>query len=196
MTTRRTRPLVRLVVGSTRPVRVGDQLAEVLAPVIGEAADADVEVVDLAELALPLLDEPRMPVLGDYVHEHSRRWSALVQDADAVVLLSPQYNGGYPASLKNAIDYLHAEWKHKPVQLVTYGGHGGGLAAAQLRSVLDFIGADPGERDVEISLPRDAYGEDWRLTRPEAAVEGALEDVASAARDLGARLRDRELVRA
>ncbi|PRY63728.1 NAD(P)H-dependent FMN reductase [Knoellia remsis] len=190
----RTRPLIRLVVGSVRPVRVGDQIAEVLAPVIAEAADAEVEIVDLADLALPLLDEPRMPALGDYAQEHTKAWAATVSGADGIVLLSPQYNGGYPASVKNAIDYLYAEWKDKPIEIVTYGGHGGGLAAKQLRDVLAFIGADLGENDAAITLAREAYGPDWRLADPAAAVADGLDEVRAGARALGERVRGRELV--
>ncbi|WP_317624034.1 NADPH-dependent FMN reductase [Brevibacterium casei] len=66
----------------------------------------------------------------------------IVSEADGIVFVTPQYNGGYPASLKNAIDYLFAEWRDKPALIVSYGGHGGGMSGAQLRSVLEFIGVD------------------------------------------------------
>lgn len=109
-------PLIKIIVGSVRPVRVGDQIAAVLAPVIAEAAKARVEIVDLAELALPMLDEPLMPALGNYQKSHTITWSEIVKESDAVIFLTPQYNGGYPAPLKNAIDYLFQEWSEKPLR--------------------------------------------------------------------------------
>jgi NAD(P)H-dependent FMN reductase len=191
-----TRPLVTLVVGSTRPIRVGDQIGQALAPVIAEEADARVEVVDLRDLALPLLDEPRMPALGDYAHDHTKGWASTIEASDAVVIVSPQYNGGYPAGLKNAIDFLYSEWKERPVLIVTYGGRGGGMSGAQLRHVLEFIGAAVLPENVEITLSGDFYGEDGRLTNAADAVADALPALREAARDLGARARQEERVTA
>lgn len=170
MTTRSSTPVIRVIVGSTRPVRIGDQIADVVARQMREAVDAHVDIVDLRELGLPLLDEPRTPALGDYAHGHTRDWAELVATSDAIVVISPQYNGGYPASVKNAIDYLFAEWRDKPLLLVTYGGHGGGMAAAQLRQVLEFIGADVLPGGVEIVLGRDDYGDDNRLRDPDRSL--------------------------
>jgi NAD(P)H-dependent FMN reductase len=91
----------------------------------------EIEVADLAELQLPLLDEPAHPRLQQYEHQHTRDWSALVGAADAFVFVTPEYNYGYPASLKNAIDYLHNEWKYKPLGYVSYGGIAAGTRAVQ-----------------------------------------------------------------
>lgn len=88
-------------------------------------------VADLAEVDLPLFDEPRHPRLHDYVHAHTKEWSQLVGGSDAFVLVTPEYNYGYPATIKNAIDYLHDEWKNKPVGFVSYGGVGAGTRAVQ-----------------------------------------------------------------
>ena len=95
---------IGIVTASTRPRRIGHHVAawvRDLAPQGVELVD-----VDLRELDLPLLDEPEMPSDGHYVHEHTRRWAAIVEDLDAVVLVMPEYNRGYNAALKNAIDYL------------------------------------------------------------------------------------------
>lgn len=88
-------------------------------------------ITDLAELDLPFLDEPNHPRLGAYVHEHTKGWSAAVDASDAFVFVTPEYNYGYSAVLKNAIDYLHAEWQHKPVGFVSYGGVAAGTRAVQ-----------------------------------------------------------------
>ena len=93
------------------------------------------EIVDLREWPLPMDDEPAVPATGKYANDHTRVWSAKVAAADGFVIVTPQYNWGYPAALKNALDHLYDEWKGKPVLLVTYGGHGGDKCARQLRTV-------------------------------------------------------------
>lgn len=132
-----TRPRIGIVTASTRPNRIGHH---VTAWVTGLAPE-DVELVpvDLRELALPLLDEPEMPSEGHYVHEHTRRWAALVESLDAVVLVMPEYNRGYNAALKNAIDYLYAEWEGMPVACVGYGWSGAQYARSALRQTLERI---------------------------------------------------------
>jgi NAD(P)H-dependent FMN reductase len=92
-------------------------------------------VVDLREWRLPMDDEAAIPATGEYANEHTRAWSAKVAGADSIAIITPQYNWGYPAPLKNALDHLYNEWKAKPLMLVTYGGHGGGKCAQQLRTV-------------------------------------------------------------
>ena len=129
---------IGIVTASTRPRRIGPHIAawvRGLAPEGVELVD-----VDLRELALPLLDEPEMPSDGHYVHEHTRNWAAIVEGLDAVVFVMPEYNRGYSAGLKNAIDYLYAEWSGKPVACVGYGWSGAQYARAALRQTLDRIG--------------------------------------------------------
>jgi NAD(P)H-dependent FMN reductase len=77
------------------------------------------------------MDEPNHPRLRRYVHEHTKAWSATVDRADAVVFVMPEYNHGFSGALKNAIDFLWNEWRHKPVATVSYGGVSGGLRAVQ-----------------------------------------------------------------
>jgi NAD(P)H-dependent FMN reductase len=88
--------------------------------------------VDLAEVDLPFMDEPNHPRLQQYEHDHTRRWSATVARADAFLFVMPEYNYGFTAPLKNAIDFLHVEWQYKPVGLVSYGGVSAGTRAAQM----------------------------------------------------------------
>ena len=91
----------------------------------------EVKVADLAELALPMMDEPHHPRLKNYTHEHTKIWSKLVDEADAFVFVMPEYNYTFTAPLKNAIDYLYTEWAYKPVVFVSYGGLSAGLRAVQ-----------------------------------------------------------------
>jgi NAD(P)H-dependent FMN reductase len=133
-----------VVIASTRPGRVGKPVADWFVDEARAHSGFDVEVADLVELALPLLDEPAHPRLGQYTHEHTKRWSALVDDADAVVFVMPEYNHSFNAALKNAIDFLHNEWAYKPVGLVSYGGMSGGIRAVHgIKSVLSVLRAVP-----------------------------------------------------
>jgi NAD(P)H-dependent FMN reductase len=118
-------------VGSTRPGRAGLPIGEWFAERARRHGAFEIDLADLAEQRLPLLDEPHHPRLGQYTQEHTRAWSRRVQAADAVVLVTPEYNHGYPAALKNALDYLHAEWRDKPVGFVSYGGAAAGTRAVQ-----------------------------------------------------------------
>jgi len=123
---------LHVVIASTRPGRVGKTIADWFTNQIPVDLCFDVEVVDLAEIGLPLLDEPHHPAEHMYVHEHTRRWSASVAAADAFVLVMPEYNVGFTAPLKNALDYLYTEWNSKPVGFVSYGMTSAGLRAVEM----------------------------------------------------------------
>ncbi|GGL85580.1 NADPH-dependent FMN reductase [Nakamurella endophytica] len=124
--------VLKIVVGSTRPGRIGPHIARWFTDAARRHGGFDtVEVLDLADFDLPLLDEPHHPRLRTYTKPHTLRWSEAVDGADALVFVSPEYNYSLPASLKNAMDFLVQEWAYKPLGLVTYGGASGGMRAAQ-----------------------------------------------------------------
>lgn len=124
---------LEIIIASTRPGRIGPSVARwVEEYAVRHGGFDEVEVVDLAEVGLPFMDEPNHPRLGQYTHDHTRRWSAKVSEADAFVFVMPEYNFGFNAELKNAIDFLHSEWAYKPVGLVSYGGVSAGTRAAQM----------------------------------------------------------------
>ena len=125
------KPLLQIIIGSTRPGRVGPAVAEWFTAQARAADTFEVEVIDLAEVALPLLDEPNQPGEQKYTHEHTKKWSATITRADAVVFVIPEYNASMNAATKNALDYLYVEWHYKPLGVVSYGGISGGLRAAQ-----------------------------------------------------------------
>ncbi|ESQ82005.1 hypothetical protein AEAC466_18990 [Asticcacaulis sp. AC466] len=109
---------------------------------IGRASTSlEYEIIDLTQWSLPMDDEPHIPAVGPYASALTQAWSDKVTNASAVVFVTPQYNWGYPAALKNAVDHLYREWHGKPVLIVTYGGHGGGKCAAQLKQVMDGVKA-------------------------------------------------------
>ena len=123
------RPVLQIVIASTRPGRVGLPVAQWFDGVARAQGAFDVELVDLAEVALPLLDEPGHPIARQYLFDHTRAWSETVDRADAFVFVIPEYNHSYNAAVKNALDYLHAEWNYKPVGFVSYGGVAAGTRA-------------------------------------------------------------------
>ena len=130
-------PVLQVVVGSTRPGRKGLAVARWVEQLAQQHGGFDVELVDLAEVGLPLFDEPNHPRLQQYTHAYTRDWSARVARADAFVFVTPEYNHSFPASLKNALDHLHVEWADKAAGLVSYGGVSAGLrAATALKPVL------------------------------------------------------------
>jgi len=135
---------VQVIVGSVRARRLCPQIAAWVAEVGRQAlAGCDFELVDLRDWPLPMDDEPEIPARGVYANPHTQAWGRKVAEADAVVFVAPQYNWGYPAPLKNAIDHLHGEWAGKPAVIVSYGSRGGGLCAGQLRQVLQGLDMRP-----------------------------------------------------
>lgn len=134
------RPTLLIIVGSTRPGRVGMPIAQWFRELASAQGDFAVQFADLAEIALPMFDEPNNPRSGTYTHEHTKRWSATVATADAFVFVIPEYNHGYNAATKNALDFLFNEWNNKAVGLVSYGGASSGMRAAeQLKPVLSTL---------------------------------------------------------
>ena len=137
-------PVLQVIIASTRPGRVGAPVGDWIFQRAIEHGGFTAELVDLAAVALPMMDEPRHPRLRQYEHQHSRDWSATVDRADAFVFVLPEYNYGFNAPIKNAIDYLHEEWQYKPAGLVSYGGVSAGTRAAQmLKQVLTTLKVMP-----------------------------------------------------
>jgi NAD(P)H-dependent FMN reductase len=134
---------ILIVIGSTRARRIGPQIAAWVAQTGRGAMPGDFELVDLKDWPLPVDDEPGIPAAGHYDFDHTRAWSEKIASAAAIVFVTPQYNWGYPAPLKNAIDHLYREWSGKPAMIVSYGGHGGGKCATQLRQVLEALDMAP-----------------------------------------------------
>jgi NAD(P)H-dependent FMN reductase len=173
-----------VVAGSTRPMRRSPAIAKWVASLGVEESDASFRVVDLRDLELGLDDEPGIPAVHDYVRASTRRWSELVAGAAGVVLVSPQYNWGYPAALKNAIDHLYREWRDKPVLIVTYGTHGGGRCAGQLREVLGGMGVRLTEAMPALRLSRERIAANDGEVAPDEDFADQRDELRSALREL------------
>jgi NAD(P)H-dependent FMN reductase len=123
------RPRLLIIVGSTRPGRVGLPVARWFETRVAQHGAFEPVFADLAEIDLPLMDEPNHPRLRAYTKPHTIAWSELVDGCDAIVFVTPEYNHSFSAPLKNAIDYLSQEWAFKPLGLISYGGFAGGVRA-------------------------------------------------------------------
>jgi NAD(P)H-dependent FMN reductase len=128
-------PQIGIVIGSTRPSRFGDKPAAWLQSIVSKRADLDFEVIDLRDYPLPLFDEPGSPAWGPIENKEAWRWAAKLAGLDGFILVTPEYNHGISAVLKNALDYAYSEWMRKPVAFVGYGGVGAARAIEQLRLV-------------------------------------------------------------
>ena len=123
---------LKIIIASTRPGRKGISVANWFIETVKKYPDFNVEVLDLAEINLPFIDEPNHPRLQQYTKEHTKKWSHTIDSADAFVFIIPEYNYSMPPTLLNAIDFLYKEWNYKPVGLVSYGGISGGTRSAQM----------------------------------------------------------------
>ncbi|MBD8061904.1 NADPH-dependent FMN reductase [Oceanitalea stevensii] len=171
---------IGVIVSSSRPTRIGDKVAQWVASLAPEGTEVD--VIDLAEVDLPFLAEPEQPATGNYSLASTVAWSERIRAYDGLVITVPEYNAGYPAILKNAIDSLHAEWNGLPVGVVGYGWGAAAGAARQLGEVLDRVKA------VTLPGPGLSFGQDLTPegeileAAPTDDVRGLFEQVLTAAR--------------
>lgn len=142
---------LKIIIGSTRPTRKGPIVADWFLKIAKQHPDFEVELLDLKEIDLPLMDEPNHPRVQKYTKAHTKKWSKTIASADAFVIVTPEYNFGYPATLKNALDYLSVEWSDKPMGFVSYGGISGGTRAVQeLKLPVTALGMMPIPQAVNI----------------------------------------------
>jgi NAD(P)H-dependent FMN reductase len=131
---------LKIIIASTRPGRKGPAVAAWVHDTVKKNPAFDTELIDLAVVNLPFLDEPAHPRLHQYEKQHTKDWSAKIEPADAIIIVTPEYNYGYPAPLKNALDFLFQEWNYKPVAFVSYGGIAAGTRCVQmLRQVVSSL---------------------------------------------------------
>jgi NAD(P)H-dependent FMN reductase len=148
---------VAIILGSTRPGRIGEAVAQWVYKIAQRRTDTDTrfELVDIKDFNLPLLDEPIPPSLGQYTQPHTKRWAAKIAEFDAFVFVTAEYNHGIPGALKNAIDYVFREWNHKAAGFVSYGNAGGARAVEQLRLVMAELQVADVRSQVTLSILTD-----------------------------------------
>ena len=143
---------VGIIVGSTRPGRNGEAVARWVQEQAAKRGNAHYELVDIADYDLPLLDEPVPPSLHQYGMDHTKRWAGTIASFDAFVFVTPEYNHSTSAALKNAIDFLYAEWNDKAAAFVSYGSTGGVRAVQHLRAIAGELQLADVRNQVALSL--------------------------------------------
>lgn len=152
---------LKIIIGSTRPSRKGPIVANWFSELAKQYSNFEVELLDLKEIGLPLMDEPNHPSARNYTKEHTKKWSETIDEADAFVFVTPEYNYCAPATFKNAMDYLFQEWQEKPVGFVSYGGLSGGTRAVQdLKTPITTLGMMPLPQAVNIPFFTNYINED------------------------------------
>ncbi|HEX3492259.1 MAG TPA: NAD(P)H-dependent oxidoreductase [Streptosporangiaceae bacterium] len=164
---------IGIILGSTRPNRNGEQVARWVYDIASRRDDAEFELVDLRDYPLPHLDEPLPPSMGQYANEHTRQWAAKIASFDGFVIVTPEYNHSTSGVLKNAIDYLYAEWNNKAVGFVSYGSVGGARAAEHLRLVAGELQMADVRQQVALSLLTEF--ENFSVFKPGDYNTGALD---------------------
>ena len=163
---------IGIILGSTRPGRKGIQVAEWVLEQASKRTDAEYELVDLADFSLPHLDEALTASQGRYENEHTKAWAAKIAGFDGFVFVTPEYNHSTSGALKNAIDFLYAEWNNKAAGFVSYGVHGGTRAVEHLRLIVGELQIADVRSQVAISLVHDFEG--YTVLKPIPNHEPAL----------------------
>jgi NAD(P)H-dependent FMN reductase len=164
---------VAIILGSTRPGRKGEQVANWTYELARKRSDAQFELLDLKDYALPHLDEEMPPSMGQYSKPHTKSWAAKIDSFDAFVFVTPEYNHGTSGVLKNAIDYLYREWNNKAAGFVSYGSVGGARAAEHLRLVMGELQIADVRNQVTFAFSTDF--ENYTTLKPRPSHEKALQ---------------------
>lgn len=143
---------IAVIAGSTRPGRKGRGVAEWALEKAQSRDDAEFALLDVADFGLPLLDEPKPPGMGDYQHDHTKRWAEAIASFDGYVIVTAEYNHGIPGALKNALDFIYREWNDKAAGFVGYGNTGGARAIEQLRMVMGELKVATVRTTVNLSI--------------------------------------------
>lgn len=155
---------IQIITGTTRPGRVNDQVAYWIYDIASRRSDLDVELVDIADYNLPLLDEPVPPSMGQYSKGHTKKWADKIAEADGFIFVTPEYNHSMSGSLKNAIDFIYAEWNNKAAGFVSYGSAGGVRAVEHLRGISAEMQIADVRAQVMFSLAQDF--ENYSVLKP------------------------------
>lgn len=160
---------LQILLGSTRPNRFGDKAAQWILDIAKKNERFDVQLVDLRDWPLPMYEEKVSLAYANAEGDLAKKWASMVAKADAYIIVTPEYNHGYPAVLKNALDYAYPEWNDKPVGFVSYGSVGGARSVEQLRQVAVELHMASVRQAVHIVAP-------WLLVESSGALkDGALQ---------------------
>lgn len=171
---------IKIILASVRNGRFGDKPAGWIFDIASQTEGLSVELLDLKDYMFPIFAEATSPayIEGAYSTPEINRWAEKIASADGFIVVTPEYNHGYPASLKNNMDYLYKEWNNKPVAFVSYGGVGGARAVEQLRQVAIELQMAPIRNAIHIVSP-------WNLVEKDGSLKtGALDDYTNSAKNM------------
>lgn len=174
-------PKIAIILGSTRPGRNGEAVAKWVLDIAKQRSDAEFELVDIADYKLPHLDEAIPPAAGQYSQPHTLAWAEKIGSFDGFVFVTPEYNHSTSGALKNAIDFLFAEWNDKAAGFVSYGAVGGARAVEHLRLVMGELKVADVRNQVTLSLMTDFknFSEFTPAEHQEGQVNAMLDQVVS-----------------
>ncbi|MVN20406.1 NADPH-dependent FMN reductase [Mucilaginibacter arboris] len=166
---------LKIISSTVRPGRKGSIISHWITNLAQEKGNFEVELLDLGEINLPLMNEPVHPMMRQYEHEHTKQWSAKIEEADAFIFVTAEYDYSYPASLKNALEYLVHEWAYKPAGIVSYsiGPFAGVRAASSLKGDLLSLRTISLAEAVNIPAVNQFIGEDGLFTPNEQLTKAA-----------------------
>ncbi len=165
---------LQTIICSTRPGRIGPHVAKWFHEYATANKSFETKLVDLADFNLPVFDEPHHPRMQKYQHEHTKKWSASVAEADAYVFVTPEYDYFPPSALVNALGYLSLEWAYKPVGFVGYGGISGALRSIQAtKSIITALKMMPIPEAVPVPLVAQFLDSEKNFTANEPMEAGA-----------------------
>lgn len=161
---------IQLIIGSTRQNRISPSIAAWIETQVAKNDNFELEVLDLRDINLPFFNEPTSPLMAPGTSDAAIAWASKISSADAVIILSPEYNAGYPAPLKNAIDYLRHEWENRPVMIISYGFGGGLSSSAQLKQVFVRLDSKIVESGVAIDIGAGILNQTGGIIEPEKSL--------------------------
>jgi NAD(P)H-dependent FMN reductase len=150
--TQQQQPRIGIVIGSTREGRFGDKPAHWIHEIAKQRTDLAFELIDLRDHPLPFFNEPMSPAFGPVNNGAARLWAGKLATLDGLIMVTPEYNHGPGAVLKNALDYAYTEFVHKPIGFVGYGGAGAARAVEQLRLIAIALQMAPVGHAVHIGM--------------------------------------------
>jgi len=159
-------PKIQFILGSTHKGRISDKIGTLLKKMADKKQDVSTQIVDLRDFPLPFLNDEVAPSKRKYITDPAlQKWSDKIQEADAFIIVVPEYNAGYPGVLKNALDSLYVEWNNKPVAFIAYSGgpSGGTSVIAQLRQVTTELKMKPLTLDIKIPTSWKAFDQQGNL---------------------------------
>lgn len=167
---------IKLILSTTRPGKASEKVGNwALKELQRIDQENNYEIIDLSKIDLPFFDEVSSPMNGVYEHDHTKAWSKTISDSDGFIVVLAEYNGGYPAPIKNAIDYLYNEWVGKPITFIAYGSSGGRSSTKQLSEIVSRMKMNVLNETVHISKVWAAFNEDGSVVNE--LVEGSLTEV-------------------